>query len=281
MLYFDFRPGDFYAMFHGLDYEGQGIAVALISRMTTTEKPIKTQWVSLGFQNELREKAKAILETFFVETEEGWILEPYWSQVHKFQEISKRNKENGKLGGRPKKAVVVSEETQTKATGFSEETQTKATQKATNKPINQETKKESSTPYVNADGLDDQIHEQDPDMKEGLFTDETPIPTQKKAIATCPYEKIKALYAEVLPELAQPVMLSSARKTAMKARWQDIFNEEKITTEEEGLNCLRNFFGMVRESKFLMGRTSKFKATLDWLMKQENFLKVCEGRYRG
>ena len=66
----------------------------------------------------------------------------------------------------------------------------------------------------------------------------------------------------------------------MKARWQDVFNEEKITTEEEGLNCFRNFFGLVRQSKFLMGRTSKFKATLDWLMKQENFLKVCEGKYR-
>lgn len=140
MNYFDFRPGDFYAMVQGLDLEGQGIVLALISRMMTTEKPIKTQWVYLGFQKANQEKAQAILENYFEETADGWIIPSFWEQILKYQANSKKNRENGKKGGRPKKATGLQNETQKNpvgSSGFSEETQKEPNQKATNnhKPI--------------------------------------------------------------------------------------------------------------------------------------------------
>ena len=135
MNYFDFRPGDFYAAVQGLDLEGQGIFVALISRLMTTEKPIKTQWVYLGFPKSAQEKAMAILENFFEEVEDGWILQPYWDQVARYQENSRKNRENGKKGGRPRKQQL-SQEGQTENPvglfGLKEITHGKADGKATN-----------------------------------------------------------------------------------------------------------------------------------------------------
>lgn len=265
----------------------KGVLFDLLVFYYTVERAItreECKRIARAYSQEERDAMQYVLQNFFIEDGDSYKNNRCEEEIAKAKENSekKRSAANARWS-KQGSSKDKNSETDVSASGVDMQKQCTripdALQTNNHKPIttNQVV---SSTPNVNADGLDDQIHEQDPDMKEGLFTDETPIPTQKKAIATCPYEKIKALYGEVLPELAQPVMLSSARKSAMKARWQDVFNEEKITTEEEGLNCFRNFFGLVRQSKFLMGRTSKFKATLDWLMKQENFLKVCEGKYR-
>ena len=145
--YFNLNVGDFYAFVQGLDLEGQGIAISLISRMMSTEKPIKTQWVSLGFPKDAQEKARLILEGLFEETPDGWIAEPYWSQLQDYQRKCVRNQENGKKGGRPKKANVSHEEpikTQSVSVGFLDETDVEPKQKATS---NEEliTNKDSST----------------------------------------------------------------------------------------------------------------------------------------
>ena len=175
MNYFDFRPGDFYATVQGLDLEGQGIFVALISRLMTTEKPIKTQWVYLGFPKSAQEKAMAILENFFEEVEDGWILQPYWDQVARYQENSRKNRENGKKGGRPRKQQL-SQEGQTENPvglfGLKEVTHGKADGKATNnqEPItnNQEididTRDKPARPskpkLVKPEGVSDQVFDE-------------------------------------------------------------------------------------------------------------------------
>ena len=45
---------------------------------------------------------------------------------------------------------------------------------------------------------------------------------------------------------------------------------------EEVLNAIRN----VGDSLFLMGKTGKFQATFDWVIRPNNFIKVLEGNYR-
>lgn len=90
-----------------------------------------------------------------------------------------------------------------------------------------------------------------------------------------PFEKIVGLWREILPELTQPVKLSPARKAQIRARWND---------ELPDLHAWRECFEYIRKSDFLMGKTTSngrrvFRATLDWVTKQDNLLKIYEGRY--
>ncbi len=73
MNYYQHNIGDFAILTQGLDLESVGIVIRVIDRMMSTEKPIKTQWVSLAFPKETQEKAICILESLFEETEEGWV----------------------------------------------------------------------------------------------------------------------------------------------------------------------------------------------------------------
>lgn len=91
-----------------------------------------------------------------------------------------------------------------------------------------------------------------------------------------PYSKITELWAEMLPELPQPLKLTPARKTQIKARWND---------ELPDLDAWRECFGHIRKSAFLMGKIdpppgrNRFVCTLDWITKQSNLLKLYEGKY--
>ena len=95
--------------------------------------------------------------------------------------------------------------------------------------------------------------------------------------ARVPYEKILNLYHETLPELPKCVKLTQARRAQIGARWKG--------KDAEDLDDWKTFFGIVRKSKFLMGLAAgsngrkAFRATLDWLVKEENFIRVLEGRY--
>ena len=139
MNYYQHNIGDFAILTQGLDLESVGIVIRVIDRMMSTEKPIKTQWVSLAFPKETQEKAICILESLFEETEEGWVHPILIEQIDQYQRNVQKNRENGKKGGRPRKS-----ETQPKPTGFSEETQTEAKETLTNnhKPITNNHKEE-------------------------------------------------------------------------------------------------------------------------------------------
>lgn len=63
----------------------------------------------------------------------------------------------------------------------------------------------------------------------------------------------------------------------MRARWRE-------APERQNLDWWRQFFENVRASDFLMGRVHSkdrppFCTSLDWLVKEENFIKVLEGAY--
>lgn len=97
-----------------------------------------------------------------------------------------------------------------------------------------------------------------------------------KKANSVPFSQIASLWAEVLPDMPQPAKLSDARKATIRARWQD---------ELPDLDAWRECFEIVKESKFLTGRVQTnngrkpFRATLDWVAKEENLLKIYEGKY--
>ncbi len=91
-----------------------------------------------------------------------------------------------------------------------------------------------------------------------------------------PFEEILNLYHQSLPELPRCIKLTKQRKGYIRQRWQEDFPD---------LDSWETFFGYVRQSKFLMGKApprnggEPFRATLDWLCKPENCVKVVEKKY--
>jgi hypothetical protein len=96
----------------------------------------------------------------------------------------------------------------------------------------------------------------------------------------CPYEEIRSLWIEVLPELRRPIGTehwTAQRKAQIRNRWRDQLPD---------LDAWRECFELVRKSRFLMGKgpangRKPFEADLFWIAKPENLLKLYEGKYHG
>ena len=88
-----------------------------------------------------------------------------------------------------------------------------------------------------------------------------------------PVQKIVDLYHESLPELPRIEKLTPGRKSTIQQRWRE---------DLKSLDDWGKFFGAVRTSDFLMGRTDNpFRPNLEWLTKPANFAKIIEGKYHG
>jgi hypothetical protein len=104
------------------------------------------------------------------------------------------------------------------------------------------------------------------------------------AIPDCPHEDIRALWAEVMPELPQPAAWRGQRVEHLRTRWREVATEKHWTTQKQGIAYFRKLFRYVRQSPFLLGKkpgrdNRAFVVELPWLIRPENFLKVIEGKY--
>lgn len=114
--------------------------------------------------------------------------------------------------------------------------------------------------------------------KSESFSGEPGKPVGKKPKSPpCPYEKIKELYHNVLPSLPTIQSLSDKRKGHIRNLWR---RQLKSLVEWE------NYFKHVSNSDFLMGKTSHrdrapFNCTIDFLINENNFLKISEMKYHG
>ncbi len=93
----------------------------------------------------------------------------------------------------------------------------------------------------------------------------------------CPHQAIIDLYHETLLTAPKVKRWTETRARLLRARW----NEDP---KRQDLGWWKRFFEYVGESDFLMGRLpangrAPFEASLDWLIKSENLVKVIEGRY--
>ena len=94
----------------------------------------------------------------------------------------------------------------------------------------------------------------------------------------CPHQEIIALYHELLPVCPSIRDWTPSRAQALRARWKE-------DQKRQNLDYWRRFFAYIAESEFLTGRAKTsdgrkpFLASLDWIVKSENFTKIREGRY--
>ena len=51
-------------------------------------------------------------------------------------------------------------------------------------------------------------------------------------------------------------------------------------TQEDGVVYFKRYFDYIRSCDFLMGSNGRdWRADFDWIFKQQNYTKICEGKY--
>lgn len=97
----------------------------------------------------------------------------------------------------------------------------------------------------------------------------------------CPYQKIIADYNEILGSyLGMCQKLTPTRQKAVRSRWLDCMKDGDFKTQEEGVAYFKRYFDYIRSCDFLMGSNGRdWRADFDWIFKQQNYTKICEGKY--
>lgn len=109
-------------------------------------------------------------------------------------------------------------------------------------------------------------------------SDESPSPPSRAGgyeREHIPYEEILEHYKQLCPSLPIPSKLNTSRKTQIKARWKNDLHEN--------IDEIDAFFRRVESSDFLTGRNGVRAKPfgIDWIFKEQNFLKIQEGNYDG
>ncbi len=110
----------------------------------------------------------------------------------------------------------------------------------------------------------DKDKDQDQDQEHSLFSEK--ISSEK-----VPYTEIVEIFHRKCPDLPRVIKVTDQRKKFLNARWK----------EYPSIDFWNQFFETVSKSQFLNGKVNDFKATFDWLIRPNNFVKVVEGNYNG
>lgn len=126
-----------------------------------------------------------------------------------------------------------------------------------------------------------------PDQQpENVEADENTTESKRPTAPPCPHQQILALYHELLPELPRMKIWDGARQQNLTARWRERWKAGHYATQADGLAYWRRMFVYISSRcDWLMGRTENyggrkaFQASLDWIVKPQNFAKIIEGKY--
>jgi hypothetical protein len=119
------------------------------------------------------------------------------------------------------------------------------------------------------------------DLKQVTTKDPNPNPINSRhlnAPKTCPHEQILALYHKILPELPRVRVWSDTREKHLNTRWNEKHESENGRTSNT-VEFWKGFFLYIRESDFLMGRKTDFKADFDFIINKSKFARIIEGSY--
>ncbi len=275
MYFFKLNIGEFSAWTQGLNSESLGVFLRLLNRYASTEKPIKTQWVSLGFPENEQKKAMDVLSALWDEVDEdgetGWVFLPMKEIIEQYQKSSAKNKANGAKGGRPRKTPDDTEnnrvgfsglsgenpnETQTKPSGFFPETQTKGNS-LTHKLIN---------------SLNKEVQEKPASRKSDDFR-------------VSVFPKIVSKYNSILGDKLPRVSAQSDKRIEKCRKWANaLYREKGCKSQDELLGEAEKFFRQVLRCPFLLGEAGgdrHWRADFDFLMTEKGRIGVVEGKYDG
>ena len=115
---------------------------------------------------------------------------------------------------------------------------------------------------------------------EPVSEDSTSQKIQSSNPLSCPYEELATIYNQVLgQDLGECRKLSPARKTALRSLWNECIKDKDFNDKDGGLAYFKRYFTFVRNTPFLVGKETAWKANFDWILKNNNYIKICEGFY--
>jgi uncharacterized protein YdaU (DUF1376 family) len=101
---------------------------------------------------------------------------------------------------------------------------------------------------------------------------------QSRTVPASFHQEVIAAYHELLPSLPRVKLWTEKRRRALDAR---IRERRKDGKPADTIAYWRSLFEQVAASDFLCGRSTDFRADLEWILRPENFAKCIEGRYTG
>jgi uncharacterized protein YdaU (DUF1376 family) len=109
MYYYKFHIGDYRAATSHLSNDEDLAYRRLLDMYYDTEKPIPndTEWVSRRLRLDT-DLVLSVLKDFFILQDDGWFHGRCHDVINQYHCMAEKNRENGKLGGRPKKTQSVS-----------------------------------------------------------------------------------------------------------------------------------------------------------------------------
>jgi uncharacterized protein YdaU (DUF1376 family) len=257
MHYYSFHVGDYIHDTAHLSNDEDLAFRRLLDLYYTQEKPIpnKTQEVARRIRMGKNIVAvQTVLQEFFIYNEEHdfWFHKRCDETIAAYQQKVERNREVGKLGGRPKSNP--------------RETQVVSKQNPNQEPV---TSNQTDTYICPPNGE----------------LDLTPI----KKLPECDHKAVIELYHQNLPTMRRVEVWNETRAGYLRQRWREVAAElalEKPIESGDVLNWWADFFQSVGKSRFLTGRVNgkdgrAFVADLEWLIKPSNFAKIVEGKYHG
>lgn len=217
---------------------------------------------------EHKQAVESVLLEFFTLADDGWHQTRCDGEVTRYQAKAERNREVGKLGGRPRKV-----ETQKEPPGLFVGSQPEPKQNPLQSPDTRHQEETSNLPVAGT--------RPSPEVPSLAL-----VADAGKEPPSCPHLEVLALWAEVLPAMPQhlPSMWKGQRADHLRVRWRETAVEKGWGDKAQGIAYFRKLFAYVGQSAFLMGRTSKtdkrpFVIELEWLVLPTNWAKVIEGKY--
>lgn len=247
MHYYQHHIGDFIKATARLS-DAQSMAyLRLLWMYYDSEKPLKPDAKVLAFQiGATPEETELLLQSFFWLAEDGWHHTRCDQEIAEYRAFLDKKSNAGKASAERRKNKRSTDDEQVLNSSSSDEQLTNNQQPLTN---NQSKEAKAS-----------------PDLG------------KPKSVPPAPIQEIVEMYNSILPELPQTIVVNESRKRAISARWREVVTADKLD-RQGGLDFFKWYFEMVKDSKFLTGKTKDWKADMDFLFNPSKFPRIIEGTY--
>ena len=252
MHFYQFHIGDYKSHTHHLSLIEDLAFRRLLDHYYLHEVPIKQRDVArqIGMRDHEQE-VLAVLNEFFVSTENGFINPRADEEITKYRKFS----EDGKKGAAARWHKGANGEANSPPN---------ATPMATN---NQEPITNNHKPIKD---------------KEAIAS------LSGSTFPPCPHQELLKLWAKHLPHLTQPRSWEGQRQASMRQRWVQAgkpssYSPDGYNTVEKGIEWWDSFFSYIaHETKLSTGFVMNDRTwlpDLEWVVNASNFQKIIDGKY--
>ena len=247
MHYYQHHIGDFIKATARLSDTQAMAYLRLLWMYYDSEKPLKPDAKVLAFQiGASVEETELLLESFFWLAENGWHHTRCDQEIAEYRSFLDKKSNAGKASAERRK--------NSRSTGVEQ--------------------------LLNSSPSDEQLTTNHSPLTSNQSKEAKASPDlgKPKSVPPAPIQEIVEMYNNILPELPQTIVVNESRKRAISARWREVVTADKLD-RQGGLDFFKWYFEMVKDSKFLTGKTKDWKADMDFLFNPSKFPRIIEGTY--